>query len=582
MARTPQRALEREQSAAPGAEAAHRAWLAPLAACLAAAVGLLNVVSALTPELPGRLTAVLSLEPAEGVLVAHAIALPAGLFVLVSALHLRRRRRRAAMLAMGVLILLGGLDLLKGLDVEEAVLTWSLAGLLWWGRESFWVGHDADSLWPAIGRGLLVLAGAFGVAVVAVFTASQWVASDPGLWPVVREASGLLTLSGGTMHFTRAFEWVPLTVGTLGIVAVGVAIWAVFRPLSLPVARAATTALRAQRLVRDHGSDTLAFFKLRPDVERFFSADGRAFVSYRADGGVLMIAGDPVGPAAAVPDLMRELAVFASTHGLRLGAVGASERFAEQAAGAGLRAFYLGDEAIVDTSEFTLVGRKIRKVRQSVTRLEREGYTCELTNLSSLGTRSLERLEAISDMWLRGEPDRGFSMCMEGLRGAHLEDSRVLLARDGGGEIRGYLHLVPSYGRSAMSLSAMRRDPETPNGLTEYMVAEVIEMLREREVTELSLNFAAFARVLNSPEHIGDRMLGRFISLGNPIFQIESLYKFNAKFFPRWQPRYMLHEGPAAWPRTVVVALRVEGQFPTVAEIVRGLALGLVPGPGPA
>ena len=75
----------------------------------------------------------------------------------------------------------------------------------------------------------------------------------------------------------------------------------------------------------------------------------------------------------------------------------------------------------------------------------------------------------------------------------------MVVARDGDGRARGFLHFVPAYGRPAMSLSAMRRDRDTPNGLTEFLVVRAIEQLGERGIDELSLNFAAFARWLHTP-----------------------------------------------------------------------------------
>jgi hypothetical protein len=59
----------------------------------------------------------------------------------------------------------------------------------------------------------------------------------------------------------------------------------------------------------------------------------------------------------------------------------------------------------------------------------------------------------------------------------------------------------------------------------------------------MSLNFAAFARWMHSPERLAERALGKLIAAGNPFFQIESLYRFNAKFFPRWEPRYLVYQG---------------------------------------
>jgi lysyl-tRNA synthetase class 2 len=113
-----------------------------------------------------------------------------------------------------------------------------------------------------------------------------------------------------------------------------------------------------------------------------------------------------------------------------------------------------------------------------------------------------------------------------------------------------------------MSLSAMRRDAGTPNGLTEFMVVEAIRLLRERGARQLSLNFAAFARLLHSPRGKRDRLLARLLGLADGQFQIESLYRFNAKFFPRWQERYLLYDGALGLPRAGLVTLIAEGQLP--------------------
>jgi lysyl-tRNA synthetase class 2 len=150
---------------------------------------------------------------------------------------------------------------------------------------------------------------------------------------------------------------------------------------------------------------------------------------------------------------------------------------------------------------------------------------------------------------------------MDSLRFDHDGDTLVLLARDGEGELRGVLHFVPCYGRPAMSLSFMRRDPGTPNGLTEFLVVKAAEHLRERGVEEISLNFAAFAKWIHSPEKRTERALGKLIALGNPFFQIESLYRFNAKFFPRWEPRYLVYEGTFGLPRAGIAAMWAEGQL---------------------
>jgi lysyl-tRNA synthetase class 2 len=534
------------------------------AAVAAALIGLINIASALTPNIRWRGHLLLQLEPVQAMRLFHAFALPAGTALLMVAPYLARRRRRAWQVAIVLMVVLGALDLLKGLDFEETTVTWATAALLYVGRDGFRVRHDPITLRSAIWR--VPLLGLVGLTVAAV---AAWVLAGHPSWPTVaRETGDLLMWQTGPLHFERhvafhhPFAWIPLGVHLIEIVTLLAIAYVIFRPLATPKSLPGPGArAAAAELVRAHGSDTLSFFKLRGDKHYFFSDDQRAFVGYRIENGVLLLSGDPVGPEESFRGLLRDLRAFAEVRGLKLGAVGASESLCPLYEQLGLRSIYLGDEAIVELDHFSLEGRAIRKVRQSVHRLGKAGYTAELHPLSELDTATVGEVELILERGLDGAPERGFSMAMDSIRSQPCEDTAVMLARDSDGAIRGVLHFVPVYGREAVSLSFMRRDPGTPNGLTEFMVVKAAELLRERGVAEMSLNFAAFAKWMHSPEKRSERVLGRLIALGNPFFQIESLYRFNAKFFPRWEPRYLVYEGALGLPRAGIAALWAEGQL---------------------
>jgi lysyl-tRNA synthetase class 2 len=318
----------------------------------------------------------------------------------------------------------------------------------------------------------------------------------------------------------------------------------------------------AARIVREHGRDTLSAFKLRDDAHYFFSSDDKAMIGYAVEGGRLVIAGDPVGARESIPLLMRELAGFAELRGLRMAAVGASASFAELARDAGLRSFYIGDEAILDTNDFSLDGRAIRKVRQSVRRIEREGFKAELVEVGDLDASTLNDLEQLVELWRGDDVERGFSMASVTLVDEHMADSLLLLARDGDGSPAGLLHFVRCYGRPAVSLGLMRRDRATPNGLTEFMVVSAVDALRERGIDEVSLNFAPFARLIHGPAGTAERLLGRVAVAADRWFQVERLYRFNAKFHPRWEPRYLLYEGVFGLPRAGLAVMWAERQLP--------------------
>ncbi len=538
----------------------------PLVAAIAVAlIGLVNIASAITPDIRWRGHLLLQLEGVEALRLFHAVALPAGAALLLVAPYLAKRRYRAWQVATLLMIALGCLDLLKGLDFEETLLTWAVAAALVAGRRAFTVRHDPVTLRSASWR-----VPTLGFAGLLVAVLATWVSLGHPSWhSVLAETADLLRWQAGPLHFEphgalhHQFSWIPLGVHLIEITTLLAMAYVIFRPLAAPRALPTPAARRAAAsLIVSHGHDTLSFFKLRTDHLYFFSDDRQAFVGYRIENGVLLVSGDPVGPQDKFPPLLCDLRDFATSRGLKLGAVGASERLRPLYEELGLRTIYLGDEAIIELPRFSLEGRPIRKVRQSVTRLTKAGFSAELHAFGSLDADTVAQVEKVLEIGRQGAPERGFSMAMDSITSERAAETLVVLARDGDGVIRGVLHFVPVYGRPAVSLSFMRRDPATPNGLTEFLVARAAELLRDRGLDEMSLNFAAFARWIHSPERVHERVLGRLVALGNPFFQIESLYRFNAKFFPRWEPRYLVYQGAMGLPRASLAALWAEGQLP--------------------
>jgi lysyl-tRNA synthetase class 2 len=537
----------------------------PLLAGLATAfAGLVNVASALTPELPLRLRSLLTLAPAADVRLAHALALPAGLALLGVARPLAKRRRRALHLAIALLIAAGVLNLLKGLDLEEALLSWGVAYVLWRARPAFWVRHATDA--NRLARCAVIAAGAIGTALLAALVAGGTPA----------DALRGLALSG-THRFGEHFEWLPLALGVLGagsVATIGALLLAPLRPQRVADA---LDRRRAAALVRRHGTDTLSAFKLRDDLVRRWSPDGRAFVAYRIHAGTLLLAGDPVGPLESYEPLLVQMRDYARDHGLTIGALGASETFADAAQRAGLRSLYLGDEAMVPTCEMDLSGGSRKTLRKAVNRVARNGYSAELQTVADLTPATLKELERVSEQWRDGAEERGFSMAHHTLVDDLLPDALVLTARDGEGHIRGFLHFVPVCGARVVSLGFMRRERDTPNGLTEFMVVAAARELAARGIEEFSLNFIAGGRWLREPANVIERAVAGTLRVADRWLQIERLLRFNAKFEPRWQPRHLLFEGATDLPRVALGAMVAEGQVPTPAPLRK-----LGPSPSPS
>jgi lysyl-tRNA synthetase, class II len=316
----------------------------------------------------------------------------------------------------------------------------------------------------------------------------------------------------------------------------------------------------ATRILAEHGSDTLAPFALRPDKRIFLSPDARAFLSYTTVAGVALVSGSPIGPEACHGALLDAFVADAGRRGLVVAALGVPGDALEAWRGRGFRAHYTGDEAIVDPATFELEGRAIRKVRQSVARVERAGYRMEMVRGCDLTVGRAGHVTRIAESWKGGRRETGFSMAFESATPDAGRDDLYALALAADGEPHGFLHLADVSAGHALSLSAMRRLPDTPNGLNEFLVAETFAWAHERGYRSVSLNFAAFAAVLDPPGQL-DRITSleaRVLRRLSSRFQLDRLRAFSGKFGPRWLPRYAVYPSSAALPRVALAAMLAE------------------------
>jgi lysyl-tRNA synthetase class 2 len=320
------------------------------------------------------------------------------------------------------------------------------------------------------------------------------------------------------------------------------------------------TRQAARCILERYGTDTLAPFALRPDKRIFLSDDGLAFLSYTTVAGVALASGSPIGPAPSHAPLIDAFVEDARRRGLVVAALGVPAEGLDVWRSRGFRAHYTGDEAIVDPQAFELEGRAIRKVRQSVTRLTRAGYRMQMVRGRDLTVARAATITRIADSWKGGRRETGFSMAFENATPDAGRDDLYALAVGPDGEPHGFLHLADVTAGHALSLSAMRRLPETPNGLNEFLVVETLAWAREHGYRSVSLNFAAFAAVLEPPGPL-DRVAAleaRALHRVSGRFQLERLRTFSGKFGPRWTPRYAVYPRTAALPRVALAAMLAE------------------------
>jgi lysylphosphatidylglycerol synthetase-like protein (DUF2156 family) len=544
----------------------HQRLVRRVAAGALVIAGLANVAIAVAPPLRRHLHAVLGVLPVGVSQTAAALVALTGVALIMLARGVRRGQRRAwnasvIVLAASIVGHIGKNASLAGTLVSAIVLIFLLQR-----RTDFRAQSDRGSLAAATPYLVLTCVVAVAGAVTGIEATSVKSTVLPGLSVVVLACVERLVGISTVALPDRIDDFVYPAMLAVGLSVVLSALYLGTRPVvDRRLSERHTSAerraaeLRARDLVRRHGLGTLDYFALRDDKQWFFHRD--TLVAYAVYGGVCLVSPDPIGPEDEREAAWGAFRAFADQHGWTIGVLGAGEAWLPLYAAAGMRYLYLGDEAVVDVQSFSLQGGKMKGLRQACSRMERHGYTVEFLDPATIDPKRVAGLVHLMALNRRGEGERGFSMVLGRLFDP--KDAGLLLTVVTGpdGEPAAMCQFVPTPALHGYSLDLMRRDPgEHPNGLLDYTLCATIEHLATKGAKGLSLNFAAFRSILDGErgEGITTRAERWALKRLSGIMPIETLWRFNAKFFPGWLPRYLVYPAAESFVPVVVSTLRAE------------------------
>ena len=536
--------------------------------------GIVDLIDAVTPPLRGRLHLVLEFLPLRASEAAGALIALSGLALLALGRGVLRGQRRAWRVAVALLSGTILLHLVAAADFEESLVALAVLVFLAVNRRHFQAASDQSSLRSAL------LALGVGVVGITLITAASielfihigrhhthipwWTA----WWAVTERLVGIQTVP--LPH--RADRFLAPALLAMGVTLVAITLFLLTRPVvdrRLTSGRAAE--FRARDIVRRHGVSTLDYFALRSDKKWFFHRD--SLVAYAVYGGVCLISPDPIGPRNERQQVWGAFRRFADSHGWVTSVMGAGEDWLSIYRDSGMHHIYLGDEAVVKVQGFTLSGGAMKGLRQACNRIAKYGYTATFHDPAHLDPALAKELTALMSLSRHGEHERGFSMMLG--RVFDPRDTGLLLAvvRGPDGAPAAMCQFVPAPGIHGYSLDLMRRDPgEHPNGLLDFALCSTIEHLKAGGYRGLSLNFAALRSTLSGDK--GDGTVQRaerwFLKRLSNFAQIESLWRFNAKYEPEWLPRYVVFDTAEHLVPVVMAILRAESvwEIPVLGKLL--------------
>ena len=523
-----------------------------LAAVLTALMGVVNVLSALTPPLASRLKWLspwLPLAVREGGRLAAAVS---GFALLQLALGLSRRKRAAWALTLVVLTVSAISHMVKGLDFEEVVITGGLAAYLL----AFGAHFHARSDPPSVRRAGRVLLAA------AVFTLLY---GSLGFYLLDRQLHAhfdvrmaakqtlMMLAQFRSPEFpgaTRFGRWFVTSVFAVGIATGAWALSLMLRPVLLRAPATKEERERARTIVEAFGRSSLARCTLLEDKSYFFSPGG-SVVPYVVKAGVAVSLGDPIGPEADARSTIAAFARFCESEGWATAFYQVLPDALDAYRVAGFKTLCIGEEGIVRTATFAVAGNVPRALRSAIHRIERLGYRAEVLE-PPLADGTMRELRSISDEWLtlkRGQEKR-FSLGW--FDDAYIRNAPVMVVCGPGERILAFANLVPEYRRNELTIDLMRHRAEMARGGMEFLFTQLILWARDHGYDSFSLGLCALAGVGEHHEDPpAERAMHFVFEHVQRFYSFKGLHAFKSKFGPEWSPRYLVYPGERDLPKVM-------------------------------
>ncbi|MDU1224331.1 bifunctional lysylphosphatidylglycerol synthetase/lysine--tRNA ligase LysX [Varibaculum cambriense] len=449
--------------------------------------------------------------------------------------------------------------------------------ILFASARSFWGKINAQSAWKALViliSGQLLVFG-IGFAMARVIAPRSWASSPLAIW-VYSRMSGLRLHRGLAIHFMFAhqpgFRALSFFIMVLsGLVMMIAANRFILGQRAKARTRSEDLALRSL-LIKWGKADSLSYYATRDNRAVIFSADGQAVVSYGVALGVALAAGDPIGDPSSWENAVQRWKSYCYRQGWIPAVISASAQGARIYRNQGLRVRKMGDEAIISPERFERNSSAGRALLAAQRRVARAGVEIEIRRQGELSPAQLREVAMVAELFRRGN-ERGFSMSLDRMFAPQESDQLIVTARGKDGQLQCLLTFVP-WGQRAVSLNLMRRAESAVNGVVEAMVLTLLQQGSEKGIERFSLNFAMFREIFVEGEAvdatINDRVKRALFVKASRFWQLESLYESNARYNPKWLPRYFCFSSDPLVPLSLIAAGMLEGFVPAPQASVRG------------
>ncbi|MCE1199932.1 MAG: phosphatidylglycerol lysyltransferase domain-containing protein, partial [Marinilabiliales bacterium] len=507
-------------------------------------LGIINIISVLTPAIAGRVIWLKDFIPVDAMEVSNYFVLVLGLILLVNASFMLKGLRTAWWLAVLLTVVSFAGNLLKAGDYEEALSALFVLAVLIYTRKDYHIRNNRRLRTVGIQTAVLSIIAVMLYSVIGFyFLDKRHFEIDFSLWQSIRYALQNYFLIGSNDlvpadPFATKFL---LTINISGFLSLAFLFYTLVRPYILKNRPTPEELERPLELVRKYGNSSLDYFKTYQDKMIFEPEGVEAFIAYRIAGVFAVVLENPVasGPEA-MRECIRQFDGFCYENGLKSCYYRVPEESLSLYRSLKKKAMFIGQEGVVDLTLFSLEGGARKSIRNALSKVRDRGYKVHF-HRPPIKDGQLQKVKSASDEWLyeTGRSEIIFSQGM--FEWEELKQQTLITVENAEEKVVAFLNIVPDYAAGEATYDLLRKTCDAPNGIMDFILVEMFGFLKAEGFSKVNLGFAPLSGI-KDPTRFSEKSMKFAYEKIRSFSQYKGMREYKEKFVTHWYNKYLVYE----------------------------------------
>ncbi len=509
------------------------------------ALGIVDIISVLTPALKGRLAILANFLPVEALRLSNGLVLLIGVLQLITAAFLLKGMRSAWNIAVLLCILAIGGNMIKGLDYEEAALALTVLIVLLLTRKQYYVKANRNLQNFSLGVALTIFAGVTVYGVVGFyFLDKRHFGIDFSLENAIRSTfdNFILLNAGGLVAKTHFAALFLNSIRLLGAGAILLIVYGSIKPYLFEDRVEEEELEEAKQLLEKYGRSAVDYFKAYCDKLFLFPENRDGFIAYRASGDFAIALEGPVcaDQEEIKLSILREFEQFCLQNGLKAAyyrvdgkEIGLYEKL-------GRKNIIIGQEAIVNLDSISMEGGARKSLRNALSSIQKKGFVIK-TYLPPVKSGILQKVRQVSDDWLISLDREEMVFSQGRFDENELKNQPILSLENEDERIVAFLNIIPDYVPGELTYDLIRKTTDAPGGNMDALIVELIAYGKANGYKSLNMGMAPLSGIEKGRDLPEQAVKFAYEKL-RMFSHYHGLRDFKQKFSPEWEDRFLVYD----------------------------------------